>query len=59
MDPDAKRIARDWNREIEREARRSAEEEAGGWGRQVVLALVALGWIILVLSRLGVLPPLP
>lgn len=59
MDRDPKRIARDWNREIDAETRRSsAEDETGGWGRQVVLALVALGWIVLILGRLGVLPRL-
>ncbi|HZU88368.1 MAG TPA: hypothetical protein VE993_03845 [Stellaceae bacterium] len=56
MEPDPKRIAREWNREIEAEIRRLAEREGGQWGRNVVWALLALAWFVLVLECLGILP---
>jgi len=56
MEPDPKRIAREWNREIEAEIRRFAEKEESQWGRHVVWALLALAWLLLVLECSGVLP---
>jgi hypothetical protein len=56
MEPDPKRIARDWNREIEAELRRLAEKEERRWGRNLVWALLALAWLLLVLECAGALP---
>jgi hypothetical protein len=56
MEPDPKRIARDWNREIEAEIRRLAEKDNGGWGRSLVWALLTMAWLLLVLACFGVLP---
>lgn len=56
MDRDPKRIAREWNREIEAEIRRLAERRGGGWGRNLVWALLALAWLLLVMAGLGILP---
>jgi hypothetical protein len=56
MELDPKRIAREWNREIEAEIRRLAEKEESQWGRHVVWALLALAWLLLVLECSGVLP---
>ncbi len=56
MEPDPKRIARDWNREIEAEIRRFAEKEEGRWGRNLVWSLLAVAWFLLVLECFGVLP---
>lgn len=56
MEPDPKRIARDWNREIEAEIRRLAKKQGGQWGRNLVWALLALAWFLFVLACFGVLP---
>jgi hypothetical protein len=56
MEPDPKRIAREWNREIEAEIRRLAEKENPGWGRNLVWTLLAVAWFLLVLECFGVLP---
>ena len=56
MEPDPKRIARDWNREIEAEIRRLAEKQDGQWGRNLVWALLAVLWLVLVMAGLGILP---
>ena len=56
MEPDPKRIAREWNREIEAEIRRLAEREDGGWGRNLIWTLLAFAWFVLVLECFGVLP---
>jgi hypothetical protein len=56
VEPDPKRIAREWNREIEAEIRRLAEKEGSQWGKGVVWGLLALAWFLLVLECLGILP---
>ena len=56
MNPDPKRIVREWNREIEAEIRRLAGKGGGGWGRNLVWSLLALAWLLLVLGFLGLLP---
>ena len=56
METDPKRIVRDWNREIEAEIRRLADKEDGRWGRNLVWALLALAWLLLVMGFLGILP---
>ena len=56
MDLDPKRIVRDWNREIEAEIRRLADKGGGRWGRNLLWALLALAWLLLVLGFLGILP---
>ncbi|MGH7110695.1 MAG: hypothetical protein ACREFK_09720 [Stellaceae bacterium] len=56
MDRDPKRIVREWNREIEAELRRRAAKEGNQWGRNLLWALLALAWLLLVMELLGVLP---
>ena len=56
MDPDPKRIAREWNREIEAELRRLADKEGTQWGRNLVWTILAVAWLLLVMEVLGLLP---
>lgn len=56
MDPDPKRIVREWNREIEAEIRRLAGKGGRGWGRNLVWVLLALVWLLLIIGFLGILP---
>jgi hypothetical protein len=54
MERDSKRIAREWNQEIEAEIRRLAARRDDGWGRVVVLTLLELVWLVAVFAVLGV-----
>ena len=54
MDRDSKRIAREWNREIEAESRRRAAQRDKGWGRVVVWTVMELVWLVAVFAVLGV-----
>ncbi|HJU15730.1 MAG TPA: hypothetical protein VJ770_04605 [Stellaceae bacterium] len=56
MERDPKRIAREWKREIDAEIRRLAEKEDSGWGRNLVWALLAFAWLLLVMEGFGILP---
>ena len=52
MERDSKRIAREWNREIEAEIRRLAGRRDDGWGRVVVWTVLELVWLADFLVRL-------
>ena len=54
MERDSRRIAREWNREIEAEIRRRAARRDDGWGRFVVWAVLELVWLVAVFAVLGV-----
>jgi hypothetical protein len=54
MERDSKRIAREWNREIETELRRLATRRGEGWGRVVVWTVLELVWLVAVFGVLGV-----
>ena len=54
MERESRRIAREWNREIEVEIRRLAARQEEGWGRLVVWALLELVWLVAVFVVLGV-----
>ncbi len=49
---DSKRIAREWNREIEDEIRRAAHKPEGGW-RSVVWAVLWVLWIAALVGAIG------
>jgi hypothetical protein len=53
---DSKRIARDWNREIEDDIRRreAAEKAQGRWGSIVWLVLWLL-WLVVVAAAIGLI----
>ena len=53
MEPESRRIARKWNREIEAEIRLAARQEEG-WGRVVVWTVLELVWLVAVFVVLGV-----
>jgi hypothetical protein len=53
MERASKRIAREWNREIEAETRRRAGRRDEGWGRVVVWTMLELAWIFGVFAVLG------
>ena len=53
MERDSRRIAREWNREIEAEIRLAARQEEG-WGRVVVWTVLELVWLVAVFVVLGV-----
>jgi hypothetical protein len=53
MEPESRRIAREWNREIEAEIRLAARQEEG-WGRVVVWTVLELVWLVAVFVVLGV-----
>jgi hypothetical protein len=52
MERDSRRIAREWNREIEAEIRRLAARQDEGWGRVVVWTVLV--WLVAVFAVLGV-----
>ena len=54
MERETRRIAREWNREIEAEIRRLAARQEEGWGRVVVWAVLELVWLVAVFVALGV-----
>ena len=55
MERDSRRIAREWNREIEAEIRRRlAAKQEYGWGRVVVWTVLELVWLVAVFVVLGV-----
>ena len=54
MERYSKRIAQEWNREIEAETRRLAARQEEGWGRVVVLTVLELVWLVVVFAVLGV-----
>ena len=55
MERYSKRIAQEWNREIEAEIRRLAAQRDDGWGRVVVWTLLELVWLVAIFAVLGVL----
>jgi hypothetical protein len=54
MERDSKRIAKEWNREIEAELRRLGARRDEGWGRLVVWTVLELVWLVAVFAVLGV-----
>ena len=54
MERESRRIAREWNREIEAEIRRRAGRQGEGWGRVVVWTVLELVWLAAVFVVLGV-----
>ena len=54
MERYSKRIAQEWNREIEAELRRLAARRDDGWGRIVVWTVLELGWLVAIFAVLGV-----
>jgi hypothetical protein len=54
MERYSKRIAQEWNREIEDEIRRLAARRDDGWGRVVVWTALELVWLVAVFAVLGV-----
>jgi hypothetical protein len=54
MERDSRRIAREWNREIEADIRRLAARRDEGWGRVVIWTLLELVWLVAVFAVLGV-----
>lgn len=55
MERESRRIAREWNREIEAEIRRLAVRQEEGWGRVVVWAVLELVWLVAIFAVLGAL----
>ena len=53
MEADAKRVVREWNREIEAEIRREVPQDGGPWKIVVWVALEVL-WLVALLAVLGV-----
>jgi hypothetical protein len=53
MERDSKRIAREWNREIEAELRRLGEQRDDGWGRLVVWTALEVLWVVGIFLVLG------
>jgi hypothetical protein len=53
METVSKRIAREWNREIEAEIRRLAARRDEGWGKIVVWTVLELIWLVGVFGVLG------
>jgi hypothetical protein len=58
MGVDAKRIIREWNREIEAEIRRQALRDDGRWKIVVWVALEAV-WLVALFAGLGLLSRAP
>ena len=54
MERDSRRIAREWNREIEAEISRLAARRDEGWGRVVIWTVLELVWLVAVFAVLGV-----
>ena len=53
MEADAKRVVREWNREIEAEIGREARQDNGPWKTLVWVALEVL-WFVALFAMLGV-----
>jgi hypothetical protein len=53
MEPDSKRIVREWNREIEDEIRRRAARRDDGPWRIVVWVALAVLWFVALFAVLG------
>ncbi|MGA7261796.1 MAG: hypothetical protein WA709_15155 [Stellaceae bacterium] len=53
MERDSKRIAREWNREIEAEMRRLAAGQDDGKWKIVVWTVLELVWLVAVFAVLG------
>jgi hypothetical protein len=53
MERDSKRLAREWNREIEAELRRLAAPREDGWGKVVVWTALELLWLVGLFAVLG------
>lgn len=53
MDPDGKRIAREWKREIEAEIRNLAAAQNDRWGKIVVWTVLEAVWLVTVFAVLG------
>jgi len=53
MERDSKRIAREWNREIEAEARRLAARQEDGKWKIVVWVALEVGWFVTLFAVLG------
>ena len=53
MEAHAKRVVREWNREIEAEIRREVPHDGGPWKIVVWVALEVL-WLVALLAMLGV-----
>ena len=53
MDPDSKRIAREWKREIEAEIRNLAAARHDRWGKVVVWTVLEAIWLVAVFAVLG------
>jgi hypothetical protein len=53
MERYSKRIAQEWNREIEHELRRLVAQRDDGWGRVVILTVLEVFWIFGVFAVLG------
>ena len=54
MERESRRIAREWNREIEAEIRRLDARHEQGWGRVVVWTVLELVWLVAVFVALSV-----
>jgi hypothetical protein len=53
MERDGKRIAREWNRQIEAELRRLAARRDQGWGNIVVWTALEIIWVVGIFIVLG------
>ena len=58
MGADAKRIVREWNREIEAEIRRDARHDNGPW-KIVVWVALELFWLVAIFAVLGLFSRVP
>jgi hypothetical protein len=58
MGADAKRVIREWNRQIEAEIRREALRDDGRWKIVVWVALEVL-WLVALCAGLGLLSRMP
>lgn len=55
MERDSKRIARDWNREIDAELRRLAAHRDDGWGKVVVWSALEVLWVVGIFVVIGLI----
>ena len=53
MERDSKRIAREWNNEIESETRRFGTHQHDRWGQVVVWTVLEVIWLVAVFAVLG------
>jgi hypothetical protein len=58
MGADAKRIVREWNREIEAETRRDTRHDNGPW-KIVVWFALELFWLVAIFAVLGLFSRVP